>query len=69
MVHPLMRESPTSSTPSTLATPVIAMLAHLHSLVIGPGLGRDDLMQDTVAEVISAARDRKIPLVLDADAL
>lgn len=64
-----MRENPYHSTPSTLATPVIAMLAHLHSLVIGPGLGRDDLMQDTVAEVISAARERNIPLVLDADAL
>lgn len=69
MVHPLMRENPYHSTPSNLATPVIAMLVHLHSLVIGPGLGRDDLMQDTVAEVISAARERNIPLVLDADAL
>lgn len=69
MVHPLMRESPSHSTPSTLASPVIAMLVHLHSLVIGPGLGRDELMQETVAEVIAAARDRKLPLVLDADAL
>ncbi|KAL8730641.1 MAG: hypothetical protein Q9166_003954 [cf. Caloplaca sp. 2 TL-2023] len=69
MVHPIMRESPTSTSPSTIATPVIAMLAHLHSLVIGPGLGRDDVMQATVAEVISAAREKKIPLVLDADAL
>ncbi|KAL8738471.1 MAG: hypothetical protein Q9181_000727 [Wetmoreana brouardii] len=69
MVHPIMRESPSPSAPSTLATPVIAMLTHLHSIVIGPGLGRDDLMQNTVAEVITAARERKIPLVLDADAL
>ncbi|KAL8963551.1 MAG: hypothetical protein Q9183_004998, partial [Haloplaca sp. 2 TL-2023] len=69
MVHPLMHESPFHSTPSTLASPVIAMLAHLHSLVIGPGLGRDDLMQATVAEVITAAKEHKIPLVLDADAL
>ncbi|KAL8905454.1 MAG: hypothetical protein Q9207_002647, partial [Kuettlingeria erythrocarpa] len=69
MVHPIMRESPHQTPATTLASPVIAMLAHLHSLVIGPGLGRDELMQATVAEVISAAREKKLPLVLDADAL
>ncbi|KAI4167364.1 MAG: hypothetical protein LQ348_007673 [Seirophora lacunosa] len=69
MVHPLMRETPSSVAPSKLASPVIAMLTHLHSLVIGPGLGRDEIMQATVAEVIAAARDKKLPLVLDADAL
>ena len=45
------------------------MLPRLHVLVIGPGLGRDPLMQDTVARVIRAARDKEMPLVLDADAL
>ncbi|KAL8983719.1 MAG: hypothetical protein Q9205_002115 [Flavoplaca limonia] len=69
MVHPIMRESPSSTSASSVATPVIAMLTHLHSLVIGPGLGRDELMQATVAEVITAAREKKLPLVLDADAL
>ncbi|KAL9008535.1 MAG: hypothetical protein Q9173_006347 [Seirophora scorigena] len=69
MVHPLMRETPSSVPPTKLASPVIAMLTHLHSLVIGPGLGRDEVMQATVAEVIAAAREKKLPLVLDADAL
>ncbi|KAL9040563.1 MAG: hypothetical protein Q9180_001827 [Flavoplaca navasiana] len=69
MVHPIMRETPSSTSASSVATPVIAMLTHLHSLVIGPGLGRDELMQATVAEVITAAREKKLPLVLDADAL
>ncbi|KAI4252482.1 MAG: hypothetical protein L6R42_007944, partial [Xanthoria sp. 1 TBL-2021] len=69
MVHPIMRETPSSNSASSVASPVIAMLTHLHSLVIGPGLGRDELMQATVAEVITAAREKKIPLVLDADAL
>jgi len=45
------------------------MLPRLHVLVIGPGLGRDQLMQDTCAEVIAAARKQNIPFVLDADGL
>ena len=73
MVHPIMREVsevPASHEPaSELATPIIAMLANLHAVVIGPGLGRDNLMQATVAEVIKAAREKNVPLVLDADAL
>ncbi|KAI1422662.1 H-hydrate dehydratase [Xylaria sp. FL1777] len=83
MVHPLMRQSPTpsqtssSSTPSTdrdenpeqVAGRIIDMLSRLHVLVVGPGLGRDPLMQETCARVLAAARERKMPVVLDADAL
>lgn len=78
MVHPLMRQSPspTSSDQSTssesadsIASRIIEMLPRLHVVVIGPGLGRDPLMQDTVAKVIEAARKQGTPLVLDADAL
>jgi len=73
MVHPIMREVnevPASHEPaSELASPIIAMLSNLHAVVIGPGLGRDKLMQATVAEVIKAAREKNVPLVLDADAL
>lgn len=45
------------------------MLPRLHVLVIGPGLGRDPLMQDTCALVIQAARLANIPFILDADGL
>ncbi|KAF3762640.1 Ribokinase-like protein [Cryphonectria parasitica EP155] len=78
MVHPLMRQSPspntsdessTTDSADTVASPIIDMLARLHVLVVGPGLGRDPLMQDTVAKVISAAREKNTPVVLDADAL
>lgn len=73
MVHPLMRESAAATaageTPSGVAAHIIAMLPRLHVLVIGPGLGRDAFMQDTVAHVIRAARERCLGLVLDADAL
>ena len=64
------KEVPASHEPATeLASPIIAMLGNLHAVVIGPGLGRDKLMQATVAEVIKGARERNVPLVLDADAL
>ncbi|PHH50903.1 ATP-dependent (S)-NAD(P)H-hydrate dehydratase [Ceratocystis fimbriata CBS 114723] len=74
MVHPLMHESPAdgpaTSTPLSSATaPIIDLLPRLHVLVLGPGLGRDVLMQATVREVIQAARNYRIPLVIDADAL
>lgn len=73
MVHPIMREtsevSASHDPTSELATPIIAMLNNLHAVVIGPGLGRDKLMQATVAAVIKAAREKSVPLVLDADAL
>jgi ATP-dependent NAD(P)H-hydrate dehydratase len=52
-----------------IAASIIALLPRLHVLVVGPGLGRDPLMQDTVAHVVRAARDRNMPVVLDADAL
>jgi len=73
MVHPIMREInevPATHEPAAeIASPIIAMLSNLHAVVIGPGLGRDKLMQATVAEVIKAAREKNVPLVLDADAL
>jgi ATP-dependent NAD(P)H-hydrate dehydratase len=72
MVHPLMRQSShagTFETASSIASKVIDMLPRLHVLVIGPGLGRDPLMQDTCARVIEAARKQNLPFVLDADGL
>lgn len=70
-----MRQSPSPSESSSaepadkIASRIIEMLPRLHVVVIGPGLGRDPLMQDTVAKVIEAARKQGLPLVLDADAL
>jgi ATP-dependent NAD(P)H-hydrate dehydratase len=74
MVHPLMRQSsnPNKSADDAaedVAQAVIQMLSRVHVLVIGPGLGRDKLMQDTCALVIKAAREKGMPFVLDADGL
>lgn len=72
MVHPYMRSEKTLAKDETLdrvADQVVAMLDRLHVVVIGPGLGRDKHMQETCARVISEARKRGIPFVLDADGL
>lgn len=45
------------------------LCARLHSLVIGPGLGREPHMQAFAKTAIDVARAKGIYLVLDADAL
>ncbi|CAK7271465.1 hypothetical protein SEPCBS57363_004634 [Sporothrix epigloea] len=76
MVHPLMREGQPDGDGDgggddarSISQRVIDLLPRLHVLVIGPGLGRDPLMQQTVGAVIEAARKASMPIVLDADAL
>lgn len=72
MVHPYMRQSKnlaSSESSDSVATEVVGMLSRLHVVVIGPGLGRDKLMQETCAKVIQEARKQGIPFVLDADGL
>lgn len=52
-----------------IAGAVTEMLDRLHVIVVGPGLGRDPLMQETCRIVVEEARRRKMPFVLDADGL
>jgi ATP-dependent NAD(P)H-hydrate dehydratase len=44
-------------------------LERLHVLVIGPGLGRDEKVFQTVEKLIEACRALSKPLVIDADGL
>ncbi|XP_055371955.1 ATP-dependent (S)-NAD(P)H-hydrate dehydratase [Condylostylus longicornis] len=44
-------------------------LERLHVLVVGPGLGRDRNVMQTVAQIIRFARKASKPLVIDADGL
>lgn len=72
MVHPYMRQKKNlgaNETADTVAEEVLGMLSRLHVIVVGPGLGRDDLMQETAAKVLREARKQNIPFVLDADGL
>lgn len=45
------------------------LLKRIHSLVIGPGLGREKLMQARARKLIEMAKERSLELVLDADSL
>ncbi|XP_030836566.1 ATP-dependent (S)-NAD(P)H-hydrate dehydratase [Strongylocentrotus purpuratus] len=42
-------------------------LPRMHSVVIGPGLGRDQKLLDKVKIVITEAKELDLPLVIDAD--
>jgi len=82
MVHPLMRSTLTKTgaattrlsadaeqDPDKIAGPIIDLLPRIHVLVVGPGLGRDELMHEVCRRVLRAAREQSTPFVVDADAL
>lgn len=82
MVHPLMRSTLTKGpegttplasdaeqNPDKIAATIIDLLPRIHVLVVGPGLGRDQLMHEVCRRVLRAAREQSTPFVVDADAL
>lgn len=46
-----------------------AALPRLNTLVIGPGLGRNDKVLQLVCQIVALAKEKDIQLVLDADAI
>ncbi|KAK7203455.1 Ribokinase-like protein [Myxozyma melibiosi] len=54
---------------SDILPPIYALLSRLHVLVIGPGLGRDPVMQEIARKVILKAKSLDLHLVIDADGL
>ena len=46
-----------------------SLLDRLHVLVVGPGLGREEYMQKYAQLAVTIAKEKKMYLVLDADAL
>jgi len=82
IVHPYLVETPPevlhSSPDYTLnhtamrqraVDAVSPWLERFDVLVVGPGLGRDPLMLETVTELLENAKVRDLPLVIDADGL
>lgn len=61
-VHPVL------DSPHALAQ-IEPWLERLHVCVIGPGLGRDRAILQTVSELIRICRQLQKPLVIDADGL
>ena len=51
------------------AAPISSALPRLHSLVIGPGLGRSKQVFEALAGVIGQVRAASLPLIIDADGL
>lgn len=48
---------------------VVDTFDRLHVLIIGPGLGRNALVLRAAARIISEAKEKKLPMVIDADGL
>ncbi|XP_035209285.1 ATP-dependent (S)-NAD(P)H-hydrate dehydratase-like [Stegodyphus dumicola] len=62
IVHPIL-DSP------NFIEEISGHLPYLHSLVIGPGLGREESIFESTRELIKLAKESKLPIVFDADAL
>jgi ATP-dependent NAD(P)H-hydrate dehydratase len=74
MVHPYLETTDSAKEMSgdvveLCAKRVIEVFPRLHVLVVGPGLGRDDLMLKIAKKVVMEARIAGLPLVIDADGL
>jgi ATP-dependent NAD(P)H-hydrate dehydratase len=48
---------------------VTSFVSRLHTLVVGPGLGRSVHVAEMTTAVLNFARDHNISLVIDADGL
>lgn len=46
-----------------------SVMERLHVIIIGPGLGRDDFMQDCAREALKIAKEGEMGVVVDADGL
>ncbi|KAG8221036.1 Ribokinase-like protein [Butyriboletus roseoflavus] len=66
IVHPILRED---AAQDRVKNDIDAILARLHVLVLGPGLGREAYMQHYARTALTLARQRAMFVVLDADAL
>lgn len=62
IVHPLLDHT-------NAVIEITPWLDRLHAIVIGPGLGRDAEILTVVTNLIYNIKNRKIPLVIDADGL
>lgn len=78
IVHPVLHESydvgeigeeERSKLKEKVLADVGKWLERFDCIVIGPGLGRDSILLESVAGIIEEAKSKSIPLVLDGDGL
>ncbi|XP_005110931.1 ATP-dependent (S)-NAD(P)H-hydrate dehydratase [Aplysia californica] len=62
IVHPILDNN-------NVLSELSEWLPRFHVLVIGPGLGREEQLMKTTAAVILRAKERQLPLIIDADGL
>ncbi|XP_058613638.1 ATP-dependent (S)-NAD(P)H-hydrate dehydratase-like isoform X3 [Onychostoma macrolepis] len=62
IVHPVL-DSPNA------VEEIEKWLPSLHSLVVGPGLGRDDVTLKNAKEIIKRSKLREMPIIIDGDGL
>lgn len=62
IVHPLLDQL-------NAVNEISLWLDRLHTIVIGPGLGRDPKIFEVVSELIKTINRKRIPLIIDADGL
>lgn len=63
IVHPIL------DTSYDAAAEISEWLPRLHAVVVGPGLGRSEKVIHNVKQVIEQIKERKLPIVIDADGL
>ncbi|CAG8505926.1 4437_t:CDS:10 [Diversispora eburnea] len=70
-VHPYMRRS--EKNPDLSADEIInnveELFPRLHVLVVGPGLSRDLMMLNCAQGIIQKAKEKMMPIIIDADGL
>ncbi|KAI6096991.1 Ribokinase-like protein [Pisolithus croceorrhizus] len=66
IVHPILKEG---APQDKVKKELDSLLSRLHVLILGPGLGREDYMQNYAKMALNLARSKAMFLVLDADAL
>lgn len=66
IVHRVLDENKSKA---DIKTDLEGIFARLHSLVLGPGLGRDEHMQSCARIALALAREKDIWTVVDADGL
>lgn len=69
MVEAIYNCADTAQPPEVISNKAVSKLNHLHSLCIGPGLGRHDHVFKGVKEIVVAAQKMRTPIVFDADGL
>ncbi|CAE6513190.1 unnamed protein product [Rhizoctonia solani] len=66
IVHPILNEH---DTPDSIKSKLESIVSRLHVLVIGPGLGRDEHMQNAAKVALQLAKEKGMYVVIDADGL